>query len=144
LLANICCRDSILYRLVLAYLMAHDNWSSQHNITVMCRAILHIMCSFPAITRQTHNTFPHLHLIRILTHLHISSCIFPFHCTSSQEHPSIVQPVPWCVPFQLLLYLTILGIVQLLFHYGPLLYLTYILRALPISFQALGRRLCAT
>jgi len=47
------CRDSILYRLVLAYFTAHDNWASQHNITIMCRAIPHIMRSFPAIMRQT-------------------------------------------------------------------------------------------
>jgi len=39
---------------------------------------------------------------------------------------------------------TTFGIVQLLFHYGPLHYITYILRALPIRFRALGRRLCAT
>jgi len=92
------CRDSILYRLVLAYFTAHDDWASQHNITIMCRAIPHIMCSFPAITCQTQDTFPcsclvrilvHLHIyhassrfiahLRILAHLHVSSRIFTFH-----------------------------------------------------------------
>jgi len=53
------CRDSILYRLVLAYFTTHDDWASQRNITIMCRVIPHIMCSFPAITRQTQDTFPH-------------------------------------------------------------------------------------
>jgi len=95
------CRDSILYRLVLAYFMAHNNWASQHNITIMCRAIPHIMCSFPAITRQTQDTFPHsrnafscifafhrasscsIAHLHILVHLRILSRIFTFHCTSS-------------------------------------------------------------
>jgi hypothetical protein len=39
-----CCRDSILYRLVLAYFMAHDHWASQHNITIMYPG------HFPALT----------------------------------------------------------------------------------------------
>jgi hypothetical protein len=82
------CRDSILYRLVLAYFTAHDDWASQHNITIMCRAIPHIMCSFPAITRQTQDTFPRSRLARVLVHLHILSCIFPFHCASSHSHAS--------------------------------------------------------
>jgi hypothetical protein len=77
------CRDSILYRLVLAYFMAHDNWASQHNITIMCRVIPHIMHSFPAITRQTQDTFPHSRLAHVLVHLHMSSCIFACHHTSS-------------------------------------------------------------
>jgi hypothetical protein len=161
---NARCRDSILYRLVLAYFTAHDNWASQHNITIMCRVIPHIMRSFPAITRQTQDTFPHLRNAfprlrifafhrasscsrassRFTTHLHVPLCIFTFHRTSSQEHPSIVQPVPWCVAFCLLLYLTMSGIVRLLFRYGPLHYIIYLLRALPIRFRALGRRLCAT
>jgi hypothetical protein len=89
-----------------------------------------------------------------IVHLHIPSRIFAFHRASShftahlrissQEHPSIVQPVPWCVAFHLLLYMTMFGIVRLVFHYGPLHYIIYILRALPICFRALGRRLCAT
>jgi hypothetical protein len=80
------CRDLILYRLILAYFMAHDNWASQHNITIMFRMISHIMCSFPAIMHQTHNTFLHLcdaflhsRLACILTHLCISSRIFILH-----------------------------------------------------------------
>jgi hypothetical protein len=98
------CRDSILYRLVLAYFTAHDDWASQHNITIMCRAILHIMRSFPAITRQTQDTFPHsrnafprsryafprscnaflrLRLARILAHLRVSSRIIMFYRASS-------------------------------------------------------------
>jgi len=84
------CKDSILYRLVEAYFTAHDNWASQHNITIMCRAIPHIMRSFPAITRQTQDTFPHScnafprsRLVCILAHLRILSRIFAFHCTSS-------------------------------------------------------------
>jgi hypothetical protein len=83
------CRDSILYRLVLAYFTAHDDWASQHNITIMCRAIPHIMRSFPAITRQTQDTFPHLRnafprlrLVRVLAHLRVSSCIIAFYHTS--------------------------------------------------------------
>jgi len=78
---------------------------------------------------------------RIFVFHHTSSCSIAIQCASSQEHPSIVQPVPWCVAFHLLLYLTMFGIVRLLFRYGPLLYL---LRVLPIHFRALGRRLCAT
>jgi len=85
------CRDSILYRLVLAYFTAHDDWASQHNITIMCRAIPHIMRSFPAITRQTQDTFPHscnafLHsrLARVLAHLRVSSRIIMFYCASSR------------------------------------------------------------
>jgi len=78
------CRDSILYRLVLAYFTAHDDWASQHNITIMCRAIPHIMCSFPAIMRQTQDTFPRLRLAHILTHLCVLSCIFVFHHASSR------------------------------------------------------------
>jgi hypothetical protein len=83
------CRDSILYRLILGHFTAHDNWASWHNITIMSRMILHIMHSFPAIKCQTHNTFLHshdaflcLHIVHILTHLHVSLCIFAFHCTS--------------------------------------------------------------
>jgi len=52
-----CCRDSIFYRLILAYFMAHDNWASQHNITIMSRMILHIMSNFPAMMCQTYDTF---------------------------------------------------------------------------------------
>jgi hypothetical protein len=76
--------------------MAHDNWASQHNITITCRVIPHIMCSFPAIMRQTQDTFPHSRIfafhcasscfiahLHVLAHLHISSCIFAFHRTSS-------------------------------------------------------------
>jgi hypothetical protein len=37
--ACIRCRDSILYRLVLAYFTAHNDWASQHNITIMCRVM---------------------------------------------------------------------------------------------------------
>jgi len=100
------CRDSILYRLVLANFMAHDDWASQHNITIMCRAIPHIMCSFPAITCQTQDTFPHLrnafpcsrleHILahlcilvhlrissRTFIHLHVSSCTFMSYCAYS-------------------------------------------------------------
>jgi len=75
---NARCRDSILYRLVLAYFTAHDNWASQHNITIMCRVIPHIMRSFPAITRQTQDTFPHLRnafpRLRIFAFHRASSC----------------------------------------------------------------------
>jgi hypothetical protein len=66
---------------------AHDDWASQHNIAIMCRAIPHIMCSFPAIMRQTQDTFPHScnafprsRLVHVLVHLRISSCIFVFSC----------------------------------------------------------------
>jgi len=83
------CRDSILYRLVLAYFTAHDDWASQHNITIMCRVIPHIMRSFPAIMHQTQDTFLHSRnafpcsrLARILTHLHVSSCIITFYRAS--------------------------------------------------------------
>jgi len=86
------CRDSILYRLVLAYFTTHDDWASQRNITIMCRVIPHIMRSFPAITRQTQDTFPHLRnafprsrLARILAHLRVSPCIFAFHRASSRS-----------------------------------------------------------
>jgi hypothetical protein len=79
------CRDSILYRLVLAHFTAHDDWASWHNITIMSRMILHIMCSFPAIMCQTHDTFPHLCnaflclcLVCFLMHNCISLCIFVF------------------------------------------------------------------
>jgi hypothetical protein len=78
------CRDSILYRLVEAYFTAHNDWASQHNITIMCRAIPHIMLSFPAIMRQTQDTFPHSrnafpHSCNAFPH----SRIFAFHCASS-------------------------------------------------------------
>jgi hypothetical protein len=83
------CRDSILYRLVLAYFTAHDDWASQHNITIMCRVIPHIMCSFPAIIHQTQDTFlhscnafPRSRLAHVLMHLCISSCIIAFHRAS--------------------------------------------------------------
>jgi len=79
------CRDSILYRLVLAYFTAHDNWASQHNVTIVCRVIPHIMRSFPAITHQTQDTFLHLcnafpcsRLACILMHHHILLRIFAF------------------------------------------------------------------
>jgi hypothetical protein len=92
------CRDSILYRLVLAYFTAHDNWASQHNITIMCRAIPHIMRSFPAIMHQIHDTFlhlcnafPHSRLAHIhcasshsIAHLHVPLRIFAFHHASSR------------------------------------------------------------
>jgi len=82
------CRDSILYRLVLAYFTAHNDWASQHNITIMCRAIPQIMCSFPAITRQTQDTFPHScdAFPRIIvfycasSHSCASSCFIMHHC----------------------------------------------------------------
>jgi len=97
-LGGTCCRDSILYRLVLAYFTAHNNWASQHNITIMCRAIPHIMCSFPAITRQTQDTFPHscnaflcLHIFAFhraslcfIAQLCVSSRSFAFHRASSR------------------------------------------------------------
>jgi len=89
------CRDSILYRLVLAYFTTHDDWASQRNITIMCRAIPHIMGSFPAITRQTQDTFPHSRnafprsrLARILAHLCVSLCIFASYHASSRSHTS--------------------------------------------------------
>jgi len=77
------CRDSILYRLVLAYFMAHDDWASQHNITIVCRVIPHIMRSFPAITHQTQDTFLHSHLACVLVHHHILLRIFAFQHASS-------------------------------------------------------------
>jgi len=50
------------------------------------------MCSFPAITRQTQDTFPHSRnafphsrLVRVLTHLRVSPCIFAFHRASSRS-----------------------------------------------------------
>jgi len=106
------CRDSILYRLVLAYFMAHDDWASQHNITIMCRAIPHIMHSFPAMTCQTHDTFPHLHnafprsrLVCVLAHLHVPSRFSVHHRRSI--HPlssqflgvshSIYYYIWWCL-----------------------------------------------
>jgi hypothetical protein len=156
----------------------------------MCRATLHIICSFPAMICQTHDTFPHScnvfpcsHLACIFAFYHASSCshtsscfiahlcilsyIFAFHRASLCSHTSLhfiahlhisscvslhsitlhnafpafsvhycrsIHPVPWYVAFHLLLYLTMFGIVPLLFCYGPLLYLTYILRVLLIHF----------
>jgi len=118
------CRDSILYRLVLAYFMAHDDWASQHNITIMCRAIPHIMHNFPAMTRQTHNTFlhlrnafPHSRLVRvllriivfyrasshfimhlhILAHLCISSRIIAFYRTSLHSRASSHSIAHLCI-----------------------------------------------
>jgi hypothetical protein len=89
---SIRCRDSILYRLVLAYFTTHDDWASQCNITIMCRVIPHIMRSSPAITRQTQDTFLHSCnafpcpcLARILAHLHVSLRIFVFHHASSRS-----------------------------------------------------------
>jgi len=76
------CRDPILYRLILSYFIAHDDLASQHNITIMCRAIPHIMCSFPAIMCQTCDTFPHLRLVCILMHLCISLHFIAHHCRS--------------------------------------------------------------
>jgi len=79
----------------LAYFTTHDDWASQHNITIMCRAIPHIMRSFPAITRQTQDTFlhscnafPRSRLACVLVHLHVLSCIFAFHCASSRSRAS--------------------------------------------------------
>jgi len=101
------CRDSILYRLVLAYFMAHDDWASQHNITIMCRVIPHIILSFPAIMRQTQDTFPHsrnaflrLRLVRILAHsrlimhLRISLHIFTSYC-AVRNHNSVGAKRPY-------------------------------------------------
>jgi len=72
------CRDSILYRLVLAYFTAHDHWASQHNITIMYPG------HFPALALSSHccassrsRTSSHS-----IAHLHISPCIFAFHCAS--------------------------------------------------------------
>jgi len=79
----------------LAYFTAHDNWASQHNITIMCRAIPHIMRSFPAITRQTQDTFPCSRLAHVLVHLRISPCIFAFHHTSSRSITHL--RVPLCI-----------------------------------------------
>jgi hypothetical protein len=105
--------------------MAHDDWASQHNITIVCRAIPHIMRSFPAITCQTQDTFLHSHLARILTHLHVScassrfiahlrvlvhlhiplriftfSCTFAFHHASSRSRASLHFIVHLRVPSQ--------------------------------------------
>jgi len=104
------CRDSILYRPVLAYFTAHDNWASQHNITIMCRAIPHIMCSFPAIMHQAQDTFPHsrdafpcsrlVHILahlRILVSLHVSSHIFAFHHTSLHSIAHLCNPSQFSV-----------------------------------------------
>jgi len=75
--------------------MTHDDWASQRNITIMCRVIPHIMRSFPAITCQTQDTFPHSRnaflrscLARILVHLRVSPCIFTFHHASSRSRAS--------------------------------------------------------
>jgi hypothetical protein len=80
----------------LTYFTAHGDWASQHNNTIMCRVIPHIMCSFPAIMHQIHDTFPHSCnafpcscLVRVhhasshfIVILRVSSCIFVFHRAS--------------------------------------------------------------
>jgi hypothetical protein len=147
------CRDSILYRLILGYFTAHDHWASQHNITVMCRTIPHIMHSFPAIMHQTHDTFPHSCnaflcscLVCVLAHLCVLSCIFTFHCnlvciiTGASIHCPASSLVS-CIP--------IITISDYAWHHTIIislwtLTLPHILRALLIRFQALGRHLCAT
>jgi hypothetical protein len=69
---------------------------SKHVDSFLSHCIMH---SFPAITCQTQDTFPHSRnafprsrLARVLTHLHVLSCIFTFHCTSS--HITVHLRVP--------------------------------------------------
>jgi len=63
------CRDSILYRLVLAYFTAHNHWASQHNITTMYPG------HFPALVLSSHSCAS----LRSIAHLHVSPRIFAFH-----------------------------------------------------------------
>jgi len=136
--------------------MAHDDWASQHNITIMCRVIPHIMHSFPAIMHPTHNTFPHLrnaflcsHLVhvyhtslRFIVHLHISSRIFVFHhdlvriiAGASIHCPA--SSLVCCIPF--------ITISDYVWHRTIIILLwTLTLHHLHTGFQALGRCLCAT
>jgi hypothetical protein len=75
------CRDSILYRLVEAYFMAHDHWASQCNITIMYPG------HFPALARCIPALALSLHSCASLcftTHLRVSPCIFAFHHASSR------------------------------------------------------------
>jgi hypothetical protein len=111
------------------------------------RILMHLRVSSRIITfyrTSLHFMAHHGVLSHIFAFYHTSSRFMAHLCISLQEHPSIIQPIPWCVAFHLLLYLTMFGIIQLLFRYGPLHYITYILRVLPICFRALGRRLCVT
>jgi hypothetical protein len=141
----------------LAYFTAHDDWASQHNIIIiMCRAIPHIMRSFPAIMHQTHDTFPHLHnaflhsclacIFAFLTHLRVSLHIFTFHhnlvriiAGASIHRPA--SPLVRCIPF--------ITISDYVWHHTIIillwtLTLHHLHRTLPIHFRALGRCLCVT
>jgi len=98
--SEIQCRDSILYRLVLAYFTAHDHWASQHNITIMCRAIPHIMCSFLAITHQAQDTFLHSRdgfpRSHIFASHRASLCLIAHLCVSSRfsvHHRRSIHPL---------------------------------------------------
>jgi hypothetical protein len=83
------CRDSILYRLVLAYFTAHDHWASQHNITIMCRVIPHIMCN---------NAPDSQHFPTLVQCIPAFSHIFVFHCASSRFIMFLVFLMHLCVP----------------------------------------------
>jgi hypothetical protein len=97
------CRDSILYRLVLAYFTAHDHWASQCNITIMYSGHFPALARcIPALALSLHScassrSIAHLrvpsriitfyrassHFSRIfafLVHLRVSPRIFAFHC----------------------------------------------------------------
>jgi len=87
------CRDSILYRLVLAYFMAHDHWASQHNITIMYPGHFPTLAQcIPVLALSSHcraslRSIAHLRVLthlHILAHLRISPHIFTFHRTSSR------------------------------------------------------------
>jgi len=103
----LCCRDSILYRLVLAYFTAHDHWASQHNITIMypghCPTLVRCI---PALALSSHSCasshfIAHLRILshlHILAHLHIPSRIFAFHRTSSRSITHLRVPVHLRVP----------------------------------------------
>jgi len=73
------CRDSILYRLVLAYFKTHDDWASQRNITIMySRHFPALAQCIPALALSAHSRASS----RSIVHLHVSLRIFAFHRAS--------------------------------------------------------------
>jgi hypothetical protein len=90
------CRDSILYRLVLAYFMAHDHWASQRNITIMypghfptlarCIPTLALSLHSCASARSIAHIFAfHCASSHFTVHLRVSLRIFTFHRASSRS-----------------------------------------------------------
>jgi hypothetical protein len=75
------CRDSILYRLVLAYFTAHDHWASQCNITIMYPGHFPTLARcIPTLALSSHS-WASSHSI---AHLRVSPRIFAFHRASSR------------------------------------------------------------